>query len=66
MGLFVLIIALEVAPAVTFTRWRMASGRGVPIDTSRARTFARTSMVQVFLVVLMVFAATAMARGIGY
>jgi putative membrane protein len=65
MGLLALVLALEVVPMVTLIRWRIQTARGTPIDTSRAPVLARISLVQAVLVVLMVFAATAMARGIG-
>ena len=65
MALLLLILALEVKPAVTLVRWRAQLARGNPPDTSSAERFARISYVQVVLVVLMVLAATAMARGIG-
>jgi putative membrane protein len=65
MGLLGLILALEVWPMVTLVRWRIAQGRGQTPDTSRAPTFARISFVQTALVVGMVLAATAMARGLG-
>jgi putative membrane protein len=65
MALLLIILALEVAPMVTFIRWRMQARKGVTIDTSRAPRFATISFVQATLVVLMVFAASAMARGIG-
>jgi putative membrane protein len=66
MGLFALILALEIGPMVTLIRWRIATARGAPVDTSRARTFAGISYVQAMLIVMMLLAATAMARGIGY
>ena len=65
MGLLVLILSLEVWPMVTLIRWRVALGRGQSVPTARAGTFARISTIEALLVVLMVFAATAMARGIG-
>ena len=65
MTLLAIIIVLEILPIVTFTRWRGA-GRDAVIDTRRAAALSRISFVQAVLVVLMVFAATAMARGIGY
>jgi putative membrane protein len=64
MGLLGLILLLEVWPMVTLIRWRLQLARG-PVDTRHARVFAVISAVQAALVVLMVFAATAMARGIG-
>ena len=65
MALFVLVLALEVWPMVTLIRWRGAQRKGGVLSTARARTFALISTVQAALVVAMVFAATAMARGLG-
>lgn len=65
MGCLLLILLLEILPMITLIRWRSAARRGDAIDTSRARTMARISVVQAVLVVAMVFAATAMARGFG-
>ena len=62
MGLLALILALEISPMITFIRWRR---RDAVIDAARAPALARISFVQAALIVLMVFAATAMARGIG-
>jgi len=65
MGLFVLVLVLEAWPMTTLIRWRIRRRRGEPLDTSRANTLAVISQVQALLVVAMVFAATAMARGLG-
>ena len=65
MGLLGLILLLEVWPMVTLIRWRLQLARGAAVDTGHARVFATISAAQAALVVLMVFAATAMARGIG-
>lgn len=65
MGLLVLILLLEVRPIVTLTRWRAGLARGQQPDTGAAAGLARTSLVQIVLVVLMVFLATGMARGYG-
>jgi putative membrane protein len=64
MGLLFLVLVLEVWPMVTFIRWRGRQRKGGGIDTRRAATFARISQIQALLVVLMVLAATALARGI--
>jgi putative membrane protein len=64
MTLFVLILLLEIWPMVTFIRWRMAVGRGVQPDTSRARELYLVNHIEMALVVLMVFVASFMARGI--
>ena len=65
MGLLLLIIVLEVGPLITFRGWRKQVAKGLTPDTTKAARFATTSMVQVVLVVLMVIAATGMARGYG-
>lgn len=69
MGLFVLIILLELSPMVTLIRWRAAMARGEPPELvsspGRARRLATISHIQALLVVLMVFAAVTMARGYG-
>lgn len=66
MTLFVLILLLEVAPMVTLIKWRIALGRGAAIDTGRAKVFARISHGEALLVLLMVVAATGMARGVTF
>jgi putative membrane protein len=65
MALLALVLLLEVWPMVTLIRWRIQLGRGETINTEPARRFAQISAVQTVLVVMMVFAATAMARGLG-
>lgn len=65
MGLFLLIVALEISPMLTLIRWRRLTAAGQPVDTGAARRMATISFVQAALVVSMVFVATAMARGIG-
>ena len=69
MGFLVVILALELWPMIALIRWRSALRRGdspetvVSIET--ARRIAIISHVEATLVVLMVFAAVAMARGYG-
>ncbi len=65
MGLLVAILILELRPMVTLIRWRRLVARGELPDTRAASRLARISFVQAALVVLMVLAATAMARGYG-
>jgi len=65
MGLLGLILALELGPMISLVRWRVALARGETPDTRAAVRFARISFLQGVLVVLMVLAATAMARGYG-
>ena len=64
MALFVAIVLLEIRPIVTFGRWRALVRRG-EMPPAPAGALARVSYIQAALVVLMVLAATAMARGLG-
>ncbi|WP_434610014.1 DUF2214 family protein [Pseudomonas sp. R1-7] len=64
MTLFVLILLLEIAPMIALIKWRMALGKGAAIDSSRAGRFARISHLEALLLMLMVVAATGMARGV--
>ena len=66
MSLLVVILLLEIRPMVTLFRWRMAVEKGVAVDTAVAPGLARMSRIQAGIVVLMVFAATALARGFFY
>jgi putative membrane protein len=65
MALLVVILLLELRPMITLIRWRAAVSRGQTPDTRTAPLLARISFIQTGLIVLMVLAATAMARGIG-
>lgn len=65
MVLFLAVVAMEMAPMRALIRWRAAVRRGEEPDTARAVALARTSVLQAALVVVMVLAATAMARGLG-
>jgi putative membrane protein len=66
MTLFVVILLLEVAPMVTLIKWRIALARGAAIETGRAKLFARISHVEALLLLLMVIAATGMARAVTF
>jgi putative membrane protein len=65
MTLLVLILILEVPSMLALMRWRACIKKSVPPDLRKARQYARFSVIQTVLLVLMVFAATGMARGIG-
>jgi putative membrane protein len=65
MACLLAIIALELKPATTLTGWRTALRKQQIPDTSQAPLLSRISSAQVGLTLLMVLAATAMARGIG-
>jgi putative membrane protein len=60
---FVLIILLEIWPMVVLIRWRRKVRKGEPVDAGPARAISRLSMIEAVVVVLVVFAATALARG---
>lgn len=64
MGLFALVLALELLPMITLIRWRMAFRKRTAIALERAPLLARLSQAQVPLLVLMVLMAAAMARSI--
>ena len=64
MGLFAMILVLEIVPMVTFIRWRIAIGRGNSIDTRRAALLVRINDAETALVLLIPFVAAAMARGL--
>ena len=65
MALLALVLLLEIRPMITLIRWRKMVARGEAPDTRAAALLARISSVQAGLIVLMVFAAAAMARGMG-
>lgn len=67
MGLLAVILLLEIAPAITWIRWRirMARGQEIHVDTGLTNRFAAISVVQSILIIAMIFAASAMARGLG-
>jgi len=64
MTLFLLILLMELAPMITLIKWRIASSRGVALDSGRAKLYARISHVEALLLILMMVAATGMARGV--
>jgi putative membrane protein len=65
MAVLAAILILELRPMMGLIRWRRLVARGEVPDTRAASAFARISFIQTALVVLMVLAATAMARGYG-
>jgi len=62
MAMFVAILALEVWPMMTLIRWRMATREPNTRDAGRIEVI---SYVECALVIAMVLAAVAMARGFG-
>ncbi|MGX1174253.1 DUF2214 family protein [Pseudomonas sp. R151218B TE3479] len=65
MTLLLLILLLEIVPMIALIKWRMALGKGGAIDPSKAGRLARISHIEALLLILMVVAATGMARGVG-
>jgi putative membrane protein len=65
MTALVAILLLELWPMTTLIRWRVAVAKGQTVDTSMASRFAAISYAQTVLLIIMVAAATAMARGVG-
>lgn len=65
MAALVLILLLEIAPMMALLRWRLAVRRGDVPDLTGAAKYARIGVWQTVLLVVMVFAASGMARGIG-
>lgn len=59
MGLFVLVVALEAWPMITFIRWRT----GRTPDLTKMAALARINRIELVLVLLIPFVAAAMARG---
>jgi putative membrane protein len=66
MALFVLVLLLEIRPMITFIRWRRQLGRGAAVDTSVAPALYTHNHIELAIVVVMVFVASLMARGVGY
>ncbi len=64
MTLFLLILLMELAPMITLIKCRIASSRGAALDSGRAKLYARISHVEALLLILMMVAATGMARGV--
>jgi putative membrane protein len=51
---------------ITLIKWRVALGKGTTIDASWAGRLARISHIEALLLMLMVIAATGMARGVSF
>ena len=68
MGLFILILILELRPMITLGKWRRAVSKpdfDVGSISVVAKRISVISQVEAILVVLMVLAAVTMARGYG-
>ena len=49
---------------VTFMGWRQARRQGARVDTSRAQALFQVNHIRLALVIVMVFVASTMARGL--
>ncbi len=65
MGLFILVVLLEIGPATALMRWRVALARKREPDLSSAARWALISRIELVLLLVLVMVATAMARGYG-
>ena len=65
MASLLVLLLLEVRAIILLTRWRKAARGGGPVDTAAAPGLARISYIQAVLVLVMVLAATGLARGLG-
>lgn len=65
MLVFAIIFLLELKPMITLIRWRIQLKKGKEPDLHTAPLLAKLSYAELAGFVLMVLAATAMARGIG-
>ena len=70
MGLFLLILALEIWPMMTLIRWRRTFTAGESAERlmmrgEAGRRIAMISHIEALVVVVMIFVAVALARGFG-
>jgi len=66
MALFLVVLLIEIRPMITFIRWRIKLGRGETVDTSVALALYTLNHIELAIVVVMVFVASLMARGVGF
>jgi putative membrane protein len=69
MGLFILILVIELWPMITLMRWRRAFRTGESAERvmgrGAGRRIAVLSHIEALLVVAIIFVAVALARGLG-
>ncbi len=70
MGLFLLVLALEIPPMITFIKWRLSLAKGQAPARIDEHVFLRRlyqlNSAEVLLICLIPVVASMMARGIGY
>ena len=64
LALFALVFVLELGPMITFIRVRTAQRRGTALPTFSVAAYRRINNAEVALVVMIVFVAAFMARGV--
>jgi putative membrane protein len=64
MALFAIVFVLELAPMITFIRVRAARRTGAPLPSFPVETYRRINSIETALVVVIVFVAALMARGV--
>lgn len=64
MAVFLFVLCLEIKPMATFVGWRTARRKNEPVDLGPSRILATLTILQLPLLVIMVFMAAAMARGL--
>lgn len=65
MGLLVLVFLLEIWPMITLIRWRVQMRRGI-LEPKHTKLVGFISYLEAVIVVAMLFAATAMSRGLDF
>ena len=64
MGLFVIVFLLEIYPMITLIRWRRSLKKGGLVELGLVPALARLTLIELPLLIVMVFMAAAMARGL--
>jgi putative membrane protein len=65
LGLFILVVLLEIWPMLTLLSWRRQRARSGHVGTTAASRLAAVSTLQALLVIAIVFIAVALTRGYG-
>ena len=63
MALFAIVVALEIAPMLTFVRVRAARARGEALPSFPVRAYRRINALETAIVIAIPFVAAFMARG---
>jgi putative membrane protein len=66
LGLFVLVLLLELWPMITLIRWRIAQGKGLPVGLAVVPKLIRVNDLELAVTLTIPFLASAMARGLGF